>query len=143
MITHVKIIAILHIVMGALGLLAGITVFAVMGGIGAFADHSSDSGVPFMALGWIGGLVFVVLLVLSLPSLIAGIGLLQLRPWARILTIVLSALHLLNIPFGTALGVYGLWALLAPETTALFQRHNAYPVYPPPAYPPAPPAPPA
>jgi hypothetical protein len=57
-----------------------------------------------------------------LPSLAGGIGLLQLKSWARILVIVLSALHLFAVPFGTALGIYGLWALLKPETEALFQR---------------------
>jgi hypothetical protein len=37
------------------------------------------------------------------------------------LTIILSALHLFNVPFGTALGVYGFWVLLSPETEALFR----------------------
>ena len=44
----------------------------------------------------------------------------QFTPWARILTIVLSALNLINIPFGTALGVYGLWVLLNKDTERLF-----------------------
>ena len=51
---------------------------------------------------------------------------LSFKPWARILGIVLSALHLLNVPFGTAVGIYGLWALLNRETEALFTR--PYPV---------------
>ena len=33
--------------------------------------------------------------------------------------IVISVLDLLNIPFGTALGIYGLWVLTKPETEAL------------------------
>jgi hypothetical protein len=36
------------------------------------------------------------------------------------LAIVVSALHLINIPFGTALGIYGLWVLLSPEAQRLF-----------------------
>ena len=74
--------------------------------------------------------MFIVLMVLSLPSVIAGIGLIRFRPWARIMTIVLSVLHLFNIPFGTALGVYGLWALLAPETEMLFRQQQALSAYP-------------
>jgi hypothetical protein len=73
-------------------------------------------------LGGIGGLVFIVFLVLSLPSLVVGIGLLQFKPWGRILGIVLSALHLFNVPFGTVLGIYGLWVLLSTETERLFRR---------------------
>ncbi|MBI3696140.1 MAG: hypothetical protein HY238_15045, partial [Acidobacteria bacterium] len=62
----------------------------------------------------------------GLPSLIAGIGLLKLRPWARILTIVLSAIDLIHVPFGTALGLYGLWALLSKEGEQLFARPQVY-----------------
>jgi hypothetical protein len=62
----------------------------------------------------------VFLLAISLPGLITGIGLLKLQPWARIVGIVLSAINLINIPFGTALGIYGLWVLLNKETEQLF-----------------------
>jgi uncharacterized SAM-binding protein YcdF (DUF218 family) len=62
---------------------------------------------------------------LSAPGLIAGIGLLTFKPWASTLTIIVSALHLLNIPFGTALGIYGLWILLKDETKALIKAKNA------------------
>ena len=54
----------------------------------------------------------IFLLVLSLPGLITGIGLLKFQPWARIVGLVFGAINLINIPFGTILGVYGLWVLL-------------------------------
>ena len=70
----------------------------------------------------IGGFVFILLLVLSLPGLIIGFGLVQLRPWARIAGIILSALDLVSVPpFGTALGIYGLWVLLNRETEQMFE----------------------
>jgi len=72
-------------------------------------------------LGIIGCLIFVFVMLVSIPGLIAGVGLLKLRPWARILGIVISAVNILNFPFGTALGVYGLWVLLSTETIALFE----------------------
>ncbi|MGB9612116.1 MAG: hypothetical protein ACPL7M_14190, partial [Bryobacteraceae bacterium] len=61
-------------------------------------------------------------LVLSLPSLILGYGLYNFRPWARILGIVLAAIHLLNVPVGTLISIYAFWVLLKPETAALFER---------------------
>jgi hypothetical protein len=61
-----------------------------------------------------------VILILSLPGIVAGVGLLKYRPWARVLTIVLSALNLMNIPFGTILGVYGLWVMLSDAGSRLF-----------------------
>jgi len=73
-------------------------------------------------LGGIGGIIFVVLLIIGLPQILAGWGLLNYRPWARILTIVISVLHLFSFPLGTALGIYGLWVLLKPETEALFRQ---------------------
>ena|SRR5437868_14941249 len=133
MLTHVKVIGILHIVLGGLGILAGFIVLLVLGGaaglVGLNADsHDSLTAIPI--LGGIAGFVFILLLALSLPSVIAGWGLIRYRPWARIMTIVLSVLHLFNIPFGTALGVYGLWALLAPETEILFRQQQALSAYP-------------
>jgi hypothetical protein len=43
---------------------------------------------------------------------IAGWGLLQREPWARIVALVLGFISLFNIPFGTAIGVYTMWVLL-------------------------------
>jgi hypothetical protein len=121
---HVKILGILHIVFGALGVLAAIFVLLIFGGISAvvgLSDHSSDSFTAIPILGLIGGFVFMLVLVLSLPGLIIGIGLMQFRPWARIAGIVLSALDLVSVPpFGTALGIYGLWVLLNRETEHMF-----------------------
>jgi hypothetical protein len=62
---------------------------------------------------------------LSIPSIFAGVGLLSYKPWARILTLVVSGFDLINIPFGTALGFYGFWVLLSREGTALFEQPSA------------------
>ncbi len=121
---HVKILGILHIVYAGLVVLAGIIVLVVMGGIAGIistSDTSPDSQVAPPILGLIGIGVFILLLVLSLPGIIGGFGLLQFKPWARILVIVLSALELISVPFGTALGIYGLWVLLNRETERLFE----------------------
>lgn len=60
------------------------------------------------------------LVVLSLPGLIIGIGLIRRRPWARIAGIVLCILGLMAMPFGTIVGVYGLWVLFSKDTERLF-----------------------
>jgi hypothetical protein len=73
-------------------------------------------------LGITGAALGVFLLILSLPGIVAGIGLLKYRPWARIVTIVLSALNLMNFPIGTILGIYGLWVMLSDEGSRLFAR---------------------
>jgi hypothetical protein len=121
--SHVKILAVLHIALGALGLIAGIgmaLLFGGIAGIAGFAGDTPDSLVAVPVLGAIGGIIMVMSIVLALPALIAGVGLLSFRPWARILTIILSLLNLLNFPFGTALGAYGLWVLFSREGEMLF-----------------------
>jgi len=75
---------------------------------------------PF-APAWIGGLwplvalttVFTVAL-----ALLAGFGLLNRRPWGRVVAIIAAILGLLHFPLGTALGIYTLW-VLAPGASGL------------------------
>ena len=122
---HVKVLGVLHIIYGSLLVMVGLVVFLILGGIAGLVgatDHSPDSAVAIPILGGIGGLVFVILLAISLPGIVAGIGLVQFRPWARILTLILSALELFSIPIGTSLGIYGFWVLLKPETEQLFNQ---------------------
>src|SRR5215472_3727973 len=60
-----------------------------------------------------------------LPSLAGGIGLLQKKHWARVLITFVSVEILFAFPFGTALGAYGLWALLRRETEPAFAPRPA------------------
>jgi hypothetical protein len=124
---HVKVVAILNIVLGGLGVLAALFVLLFFGGLAGLAgsDPSPDSDVGATILGLIGGVGFLVLAVLSLPCVIAGYGLLHYRPWAQTLTIVMSILNLIHIPLGTALGIYSLWVLFNEETKSLFRAKAA------------------
>jgi hypothetical protein len=119
--THVKVLAWLYIVFGVLGSLFGLGLMALLGAIGvAGAASDPDAWMALPILGLTGAALGVFILLLSLPGIIAGIGLLMFRPWARIVTIVLSALNLMNFPLGTILGVYGLWVMLSSEGSRLF-----------------------
>jgi hypothetical protein len=121
---HIKILGILNIVWGAFGALCGLIILLIFGGaygiVGSVAFHRPEASValPFIAI--IGGAISVLLLLLSAPSIVAGIGLIFFKPWARILGIIISILHLLNIPIGTALGIYGLWVLFSPRSEGFF-----------------------
>jgi len=120
---HVKILGILHIVFGGLGVLGAIIVLLIFGGISAvvgLSDHSVDSAAAAPIVGAIGIFVFILVMALSLPGLIIGIGLVRFRPWSRIAAIILSAFDLFGVPFHTALGIYGLWVLLNRETEQMF-----------------------
>ncbi len=136
---HVRILGILNIVMGGLTALIGIVVFVILGGI-AGTGQLDNPDVPAPLIAGIGFAIGVFFLILAAPSIIGGWGLLNFRPWARILVIIVSILHLLNFPFGTALGVYGLWVLLSEQGRRLFEG-AARGYFPQPAYPSQPPPP--
>jgi hypothetical protein len=97
--------------------------------VGMTAD-SGDAAVAIPVLGIAGTALGMMLLVLALPGLLTGWGLLNYKPWARLLGIVLSVINLLNIPFGTALGIYGLWVLLNKDTERLFTSAITLPTAP-------------
>jgi len=124
---HIQILGILNIIWGSLGLVAALIILTIFGGvmglIQAAAHGDPDAYFAIPLVGLIGSIIVFILLVVSAPAVVAGIGLLQMAHWARILTIVVSALHLFNIPFGTALGIYGLWVMLSDETIGLFSSN--------------------
>ena len=125
---HIRVLGILNIVYGSLTLLGALVVGLIFGGVTGFLgaiDLDRDARIVLPIVALVGGFVFILLVLLSLPSLIIGWGLTQYAPWARIAGIVISALHLFNVPVGTALGVYGLWVLLQNESLPLFERPPA------------------
>jgi hypothetical protein len=127
MYTHVRILAILHLVFGGLGVLASLFLLVIFGGITGIVGMNAgdpDARVAIPIIGGIGVLVVTFTMLLSLPSIIAGAGLLYYKPWARILTLILSVFLLIHIPFGTALGFYGFWVLLSKETLPLFENRG-------------------
>jgi len=126
--THVKVLAILHIVFGAFFVLGAMAIMLTFGGASAIvgtAADPEDAAVALPIIGLTGMALSAFLLALGAPGLLAGIGMLKYANWARILGIVLSALNLIHIPFGTLLGVYGLWVLLNKDTERLFNASSA------------------
>ena len=137
---HIKVLGILNIIMGAFTALTGILVLIIMGGmagvITAAADNTQDKAIAAPIIAAVGIGVAIFLLILSAPSIIGGWGLIKFKPWSRILVIILSILHLFNIPFGTALGVYGLWVLLNDDARRVLESGGyvaplGYPTVPP------------
>jgi hypothetical protein len=123
MVTHVKVLGVLYLVFSALSLLVALFLMLAIGsaaGIVGMTADADDAAIAIPILGLAGTALGMMLLVLALPGLVTGWGLLSFKPWARILGLVLSVLNLLNIPFGTALGIYGLWVLLNKDTERLF-----------------------
>jgi hypothetical protein len=135
--THVKALGLANILFGAMSVLCGLAVFAFFGSpVGLYRTMDDD------VLGFLlaGSVVFHMLL--AIPCILVGVYLRSFTEWARGFAIVVSALNLLNFPFGCVVGGYGLWVLLTPETDPLFSdRRPAAPKKSPPARLPSTPAP--
>ena len=122
MATHVKIIAVLYIMFGALASLGAFFSSLIFGVLGMFIGSQADqgAGVGAAMLGFVGITLMIVLLTIGALSIICGWGLWKLRPWARIMAIILGAISLPKIPIGTAFGIYVLVIMFRKETEALF-----------------------
>jgi hypothetical protein len=114
--THVKVAGWLWTIMGALSLLGALCAVVSIAG-GGLISGDQDAILATSIVATVSG----GLLVLSgALNLVAGIGLLKLKSWARILALILAVLNLLAFPIGTVLGIYTLWVLLTKDTELLF-----------------------
>jgi hypothetical protein len=117
--TNVKILGWLYVVLGILGVLAGIAVLVILLGTGLIANDRT----AFSVLAIVGVVVAAIVTIVSAPGIAAGFGLLAFRQWGRILALIVGFLNLFNFPLGTALGVYTFVSLLNPDAEILFSRH--------------------
>jgi hypothetical protein len=116
---HVNLIGILWIVSGVLGLFAAFLVAGLLFGLSFIpAIEPEAPGI----LRWIGFGVGSFLLVLAVPKIVAGIGMLKMKEWGRVLTLVVAFLSLLEFPLGTALAIYSIIILMRDETIQLFRK---------------------
>ncbi|MCZ7575024.1 MAG: hypothetical protein M5U01_41275 [Ardenticatenaceae bacterium] len=114
---HVTLLGWLDVIGSAVFLVIGVFVMALLGGIGA----ATGDPVAARILGIVGSTVGALLVVLALPGIIAGFGLLQRKAWARFLALVVGFLNLINFPLGTAIGIYTFWVLMQESATGYFE----------------------
>ena len=117
---HVTLLGVLFIAYHVLGLIVGIVIMTVLSTIGCLTNDPQAVAI----LTAVGVGLGTFLIVLSVPGLIAGIALLMRRRWARILALIVGAFDLIDIPFGTALGIYSFWVLLHDDTIRVFDANR-------------------
>ena len=120
---HVKLLANLAMLWGALAMLAGVSLLLLAGG--ALAQLIDPIGVSVgLAAGLTAG-AFAVLGTFAVgwggAHLLAAQWLNQRKPSGRLLMLGLALTNLLVLPFGTALGIYAMWVLLVNEGRRLFE----------------------
>lgn len=121
---HVTVVGILRIGLSAMGVLAAVMIILILLGTGLAVWFSGEEEVlPILAAVGLG--VGGVIVVLSVPGIVGGVGLLRHRNWARYLVLVLSVIDLINFPIGTIVGVYSIIVLVQEKTVALFEPSRA------------------
>lgn len=120
---HVNLLGILARLWGALAMLAGASLLLLAGA--AVAQFVDPAGA---ALGFAAGLTAAAFAMLGAFAvgwgglhLLAGKWLKQRKPLGRVLMLALAVSNLLVLPFGTGLGLYALWVLLANDGRRLFE----------------------
>ena len=115
---HVSFVGALHIGFGILGVVGALAVYITFNFAGGFVEQEP---VAEQVLNFLGGTLSLLILFFACLGIIGGIGLFTYKPWARILVMIVSAINCLNIPIGTAKGVYSIWVLMQRETIEMFE----------------------
>ena len=118
---HVSFVGALHIGFGLLGLAGALAIYF---GFQFFYELVQDEPIAEQVLSFVGNTLALILIFFSSLGIIGGVGLFSYRPWARILVMIVSAMNCLNVPVGTAKGIYSIWVLMQPETIELFESSN-------------------
>jgi hypothetical protein len=119
---HVRLLGILQVTWGAIGLMLGVaTVLLALAALAIGLMGTGDpvgSGVTTVTF----GIFAAALLIGGAANFWAGQAIRRHRPAGRAAVLWLAVPNLFVLPFGTALGVYALWVLLHNESRALFLR---------------------
>ena len=114
---HVRLVAMLWMAYSALSVIGGVVMIVVANTIFGRVTHVAE--IPTEVTIWLRPLLVSiggVVLLKSAAGFLAGWGLLQHESWARILALIIGFISLVNIPFGTALGIYTMWVLLPAQS---------------------------
>lgn len=93
---------------------------AMMIGIGS----SAPDGPPLFLFGFMWLFIGLIYAGMTVPSFIAGYGLLKKKKWARTASIISAVLAGMQFPMGTAVCVYTFWFLFSEPGKAMFERNS-------------------
>lgn len=119
---NLQLLGIFWIAYSAITLLGGIVVVIIGNALFGPEGHT---GAPLFLQPLLTS-VGIFLIAKSALGIAAGWGLLLRESWARILTVVLGFIALIQIPLGTALGIYTIWVLLSPGADDEYRAMGAH-----------------
>ena len=119
------IVGLLFIVWGMLTVLVGVSTLALGAAAAALITSGGRDGAAGRFAAGLTAAAFTVLGIMAIAWGVAhvavGAPLRLRRHWSRMGALMLGAVDLLLLPYGTALGAYTLWVLLREDTKRLFE----------------------
>jgi phage shock protein PspC (stress-responsive transcriptional regulator) len=114
---HVRLVGLLWLAFSAFNAIGGVILYVIANTLLVHLRRGGIEGGPPAFLTPLLSTVAILLLAKAACGFVAGWGLTQREPWARVVVLVLAFVSLFtNIPFGTALGIYTMWVLLPAES---------------------------
>jgi hypothetical protein len=121
-IPHLTLLAVLHRVWGALGVLLGVSVLILAGGAVAIGLTSRGGEIAAGITATVFAVCAIALFAAGAANLWASRAMARRAPNGRVFALALALFNLFVLPFGTALGIYTYWVLLHNEARAAFGR---------------------
>ena len=120
---HNRTLGLLHIVYGSLQslLMLGMILFFLIV-VPLTRNPSRGGAVPVAFFAMIMALIVFFQALFTIPSFVAGYGLLKQKNWAKTAGIIAGVLAAISFPHGTALCVYTMWFLFGENGKALYDR---------------------
>jgi len=119
---HLEALVVLQRVWGAFGLLTGISLGVLAVGTNAALFQMGSSGRAERAAVWVLAASGLLLVGLGAAAFLAANGIRGRRPAGRLAALALAIPNLVIVPFGTALAVYTIWALINDDARREFGR---------------------
>jgi hypothetical protein len=111
--THKRVLGVLFVVTGVFQVLVFAILSILFSTLFPLIIENAEGQDAVWVLEWIQrfgqAIAGVLIFIFAIPSIIAGIGLLNKQKWAMVLALIIGCFKLFSFPIGTIIGVYTVW----------------------------------
>jgi len=123
---RIDLVGMFFVLWGALSALIGTSMLALgLGAVTLVESSSRGAGGGQIATVFVAAsftILAVMAIIWGVAHIMVGLPVQRRRHWSRLAALMLGAVDLLLLPYGTALGVFTLWTLLRQDARAAFNH---------------------
>ena len=117
---HITILGWLHIAHGLMLTLIAAIIFVSLMSAGVITALTSGDTETVTVLSIVALSISFFFSLFAIPHIVGGVGLLRRANWGRVVAAVAGILGIMNMPFGTAIGVYTIYVLFNKDIDRAF-----------------------